>query len=418
VTATAAETRLPDATWLKQAPLVRLLDILNANGEESRVVGGAVRNALLGEPLGDVDIATTMEPAETIQRVTRAGFKAVPTGLAHGTVTVVVRDKVYEVTSLREDVETFGRKAAVRFGRDWKRDAERRDFTLNALSVSTDGVVHDYVGGLADLAARRIRFIGEAEMRIREDYLRILRFFRFHAAYGEGKPDEKALHACIALRHGLAQLSRERVHAEMMKLLVARHARRTLEVMAESGLLLRVLGGVPTVATCGRMIAIELALHLPADPIRRLAALAVITIEDAARLGDRLRLSNAESNRLAAAAAEWPRIGELSNARASRARLYRLGPASFSDSVLLAWARAGAAPDDPAWKEVATLPDRWQAPRSPFRAADLIARGVIKGPPLGAALAEAEAAWIADDFPDDAAAQTALLERIAQRHRN
>ena len=413
----AAETRLPDSSWLEEATLSRLLAILSADGEEARVVGGAVRNALLSEPLGDIDIATTLEPSETMRRVKKAGFKAVPTGLAHGTVTVVARDKVYEVTTLRQDIETFGRKAAVRFGRDWKRDAERRDFTINALSVSPDGGVHDYVGGLADLGIRRVRFIGDAPTRIREDYLRILRFFRFHAAYGKGRPDDKALQACIAMRSGLDQLSRERLRAEMMKLLVARGAADTLEVMADCGLLLRVLGGVPNVRICAHMIAIESARNLQADPVRRLAAVAVVTIEDAMRLGERLRLSNAERDRLISAASEWPRTGDPGAVRALRARLYRLGPVLFTDATLLAWARAAAAPDQAAWKDAVTLPERWQAPRLPFKAADLIGRGVARGPALGAALADAEAAWIEADFPADAATQADLLDGVAARSR-
>src|SRR4029077_2464537 len=204
--------------------LARLLDVLDAGGEEARVVGGAVRNALLGIPIGEIDIATTAVPDEVVRRAKNAGFKPVPTGIEHGTVTVVIGGRPFEVTTLREDVETFGRHANVRFGRDWKKDAERRDFSMNALSAGADGHVHDYVGGLADLKARRVRFIGEASKRIAEDYLRILRFFRFHAAYGHGLPDAAGLAACIAARAGLGQLSRERVRMELLKLLLARHA--------------------------------------------------------------------------------------------------------------------------------------------------------------------------------------------------
>ena len=171
-----------DAPWLRAPPLSDVLRVLDRAGEEARVVGGAVRNALLGEPLGDIDIATTALPDEVIRRAEAAGFKAVPTGIEHGTVTVVAAGRPFEVTTLREDVETFGRHAKVAFGRDWKRDAERRDFTLNALSAARDGTIHDYVGGLADIAVRRVRFIGDPASRIAEDYLRILRFFRFHAA--------------------------------------------------------------------------------------------------------------------------------------------------------------------------------------------------------------------------------------------
>ena len=178
-----------DAAWLQEPPLSDLLAVLDGGGEEARVVGGAVRNALLAEPIGEIDVATTALPTEVIRRAQTAGFKAVPTGIEHGTITVVVHGQPFEVTTLREDVETFGRHAKVAFGRDWKRDAERRDFTMNALSAARDGTVYDYVGGLADVAARRVRFIGDAAARIAEDYLRILRFFRFHAAYGEGAPD-------------------------------------------------------------------------------------------------------------------------------------------------------------------------------------------------------------------------------------
>ena len=230
-----------DAPWLREGALAKLLAVLDRDGEEARVVGGAVRNALLGEPPGDFDIATTALPREVVRRAEAAGFKPVPTGIDHGTITVVVGGKPFEVTTLREDVETDGRHAKVAFGRDWKRDAERRDFTMNALSVGRDGTMHDHVSGLADAAARRVRFIGDPAQRIAEDYLRILRFFRFHAAYGHGAPDPDGLHACIVARAGLDTLSRERVRMEVMKLLVTPHAVATLAVMAETGLLDNVL---------------------------------------------------------------------------------------------------------------------------------------------------------------------------------
>src|SRR6195256_4683975 len=215
---------LDNAPWLKSGPAARVLQLLNRNGEQARVVGGAVRNALLKIPTGDIDIATTALPDEVIRRARAAGIKSVPTGIEHGTVTLVVDAQPFEVTTLREDTETFGRKAKVAFGRDWVRDAERRDFTINGLSVGPDGVVHDYVGGLADIAARRVRFIGEASQRIAEDYLRILRFFRIHAAYGVGEPDRAGYLACIGGRIGLANLSAESIRMEMLKLLVAEGA--------------------------------------------------------------------------------------------------------------------------------------------------------------------------------------------------
>ncbi|HEY6257950.1 MAG TPA: CCA tRNA nucleotidyltransferase [Xanthobacteraceae bacterium] len=404
-----------DADWLRHGALAALLALLDQDGEEARVIGGAVRNTLLAEPVGDIDIATTATPEQVIARVEAAGFKAVPTGIEHGTVTVVAEGRPYEVTTLREDVETDGRRAKVRFGRDWRRDAERRDFTLNALSAARDGTVFDYVGGVVDLKLRRVRFIGEPERRIAEDYLRVLRFFRFHAAYGRGAPDPAALSACIAARHHLDELSRERVRMEMLKLLVARQAVPVLTVMSEAGLLLSVLAGVPLVASLRTMTEIEAALALPPDAVRRLGALALFTVEDADRLRERLRLSNAEHERLYAMADGWWRISVATAEQDGRAALYRLGRAHFTDRVLLAWTRAGNDVADPRWHELARLPERWAAPVFPLKAADLVKRGVTKGPALGAALRAAEEVWIAADFPTEAADVAAIADAAARK---
>jgi poly(A) polymerase len=410
VTPAGAPARIADTAWLTGGALGKLMAVLDRDGEEARVVGGTVRNALFGEPHGDIDIATTALPKEVMRRVSAAGFKAVPTGIEHGTVTVVAAGHPYEITTLREDVETYGRHAKVAFGRDWRRDAERRDFTMNALSLSRDGTVHDHVGGLADIAARRVRFIGDAATRIREDYLRILRFFRFHASYGEGAPDAGGLAACIAERAGLAQLSRERVRMELIKLLTARHAVPALAAMTEAGLLEEVLGGVPLLASAANMIKLEAALTLAGDPVRRLGALAVAVAEDAERLRERLRLANAEYERLAAMADGWWHISHAWGEREGRALLYRLGPEHFTDRVLLAWARSPQGVADRAWQSIATLPQRWTAPTFRLKASDFIARGVPKGPRLGAALRAAEEAWIAADFPSDAAAMEAIAD--------
>jgi poly(A) polymerase len=395
---------LKDAAWLREGPLARLLQVLGRDGEEARVVGGAVRNALLGEPIHEFDVATTAIPGEVIRRASTAGFKPVPTGIEHGTITVVIDGRPFEVTTLREDVETFGRHANVRFGRDWRADAERRDFTMNALSAGADGVVHDYVGGIADLEARRVRFIGDAKTRIAEDYLRILRFFRFHAAYGRGLPDVAGLAACIAARAGLQQLSRERVRMELLKLLLAPHATPALAAMAESGLLVPVLGGVPDLAGFENMAKVEAAAGVQADAVQRLGALGARIAEDAERLWQRLRLSNVEQDRLASMSESWWRISPA-DGKAARALLYRLGPARFVDRVLLAWARSweytSRAEHDDAWRAVANLPEHWAVPVFPLKAADFIKRGVPQGPALGAALHEAEEAWIAADFPAD-----------------
>ena len=406
-------SRRVDAAWLREAPLRDILAALDSEGEEARVVGGAVRNALLGEPHGDTDIATTAPPSEVIRRAAAAGFKAVPTGMEHGTVTVVGAGHPFEVTTLREDVETFGRHAKVAFGRDWKRDAERRDFTMNALSLSRDGTLHDYVGGLADIEARRVRFIGDAGRRIAEDYLRILRFFRFHAAYGEGVPDPEGVAACIEARAGLEQLSRERVRMEALKLLIAKHAVPTLALMTETGLLEQVLGGVPLLASFSNMVKLEAALALAPDAMRRLGALAISVIEDAERLRERLRLTNAEYECLASMVEGWRQISAGLEEQEARVLLYRLEPERFTDRVLLAWTRAPQGVADPAWRRLATLPMRWSAPVFPLKAADFIRRGVPRGPRLGATLAAAEEAWIAAGFPADAAQVAAIADAAA-----
>jgi len=400
--------------WLDEAPLARLLQRLDTGGEEARVVGGAVRNALIGLPVAEIDIATTAVPEEVMRRATEAGFHPVPTGIEHGTVTVVIGGKPFEVTTLREDIETFGRHATVRFGRDWRADAERRDFTINAFSARPDGAVYDYAGGLADLAARRVRFIGDAQVRIREDYLRVLRFFRFHAAYGEGAPDAAGLAACIRARGELAALSRERVRAELLKLFLAEHAVPTLAVMAETGLLGSVLGGVPLLAGFANMMKAERALGLAADPIRRLAALAVFVVEDAERLRDRLRLTNAEFRRLASMGDGWWQVSPERGEAAARALLYRLGADNFRDRALLAFARSQAKAGDAAWHELIALPARWTPPKFPLAAKDFTARGIEKGPALGEALARAEAEWIEGGFPLDSARLTTLADEAAR----
>jgi poly(A) polymerase len=404
---------LGNAPWLKQGEVARLLGLLNRDGEEARVVGGAVRNAMLALPVGEIDVATTALPAEVMRRVAASGGKAIPTGIEHGTVTAVIDHKAIEVTTLREDVETFGRKAHVAFGRDWKTDAARRDFTINALSAAADGTVYDYVGGLDDIAARRVRFIGEPQRRIVEDYLRVLRFFRFHAYFGAGAPDALGLQACIKERAGLATLSRERVRIEMLKLLLAPRATPTLAVMAESGLLGMVLGGVGFVSSFENMTKIEAALGLEPDAIRRLGALGVWVAEDAERLTERLRLAGAESERLLSLECWW-RIAPAADERHAHALLYRLGPQSFVDRVSLAWARSEAGAADNAWRALATLPRHWAAPAFPLKAADFTRLGLAPGPKLGLALRAAEKAWIAADFPSDRETIEAIAARAAQ----
>ncbi len=405
---------LADAPWLKSGPAARVLELLNGNGEEARVVGGAVRNALLKIPLGDIDIATTALPDEVVRRAKAAGIKSVPTGIDHGTVTLVVEAQPFEVTTLREDTETFGRKAKVAFGRDWATDARRRDFTINGLSVDANGMVHDHVGGLEDIAARRVRFIGDPNSRIAEDYLRILRFFRIHASYGTGEPDRAGYLACVAARAGLATLSAERVRMEMLKLVVAEGAAGAIVAMADGGLLQAILGGVTYTGPFLAMVAAERVLGLAPDAMRRLGALAVAVTEDAKRVATRLRLSNAETKALDSMGHRWWRLAAMDEARARRL-LYRLGEESYRDRLLLAWARAGGDTDSARWREFATLPERWSAPKFPLKAADFIARGIAEGPALGRVLTLAEDAWLAADFPLDEAALKTIADQAAAR---
>ncbi len=408
------QTQLGDAAWLGRGEIARLLALLDRDGEEARVIGGAVRNALMRIPVEEIDVATTALPEEVMRRAQAAGLKVKPTGIEHGTVTVIIDGKPFEVTTLRRDVETYGRKAKVAFGRDWAADAERRDFTINALSATADGRVYDYVGGAADIAARRVRFIGEPSARIAEDYLRILRFFRFHAWYGAGVPDAAGLPACIAARAGLATLSRERVRMELLKLLLAPRATPTLAVMAETGLLGAVLGGAPFLASFENVTKAEAATGIEADAVRRLGALNVTVKEDGERLAERLRLSNAEAGRLMALE-HWWRISPASGERTARALLYHVGAQTFADRALVAWSRSAAGAADGAWHGLANLPQRWTAPEFPLKAADFTRRGIAAGPALGAAIRSAEQAWVAADFPAERAQLDAIADRVARK---
>jgi poly(A) polymerase len=403
----------PEVPWLEEGPAAKLLAVLDTEGEEARAVGGAVRNTLMQLPPGDVDIATTALPEEVVRRARAAGFHPVPTGIEHGTVTVVVAGTPFEVTTLRQDIETYGRHAAVQFGRDWKVDAERRDFTMNALFLTRERRVIDFVGGVDDITARRVRFIGDPDTRIREDYLRILRFFRFFAAYGEGLPEAASLAACIRNRAGLAQLSRERVRVEMMKLLPAKRAAEAAVAMAESGILDRVLAGVADLPALARIVAIETAMQLPPDPVRRLAALAVRVVEDAERLRERLRLSNDEHRRLIFMGDRWWRLVPAEDDAAAQALLYRIGPDAYRDRAFIAFARARR-PEPAAWAGLLSLPERWKAPKFPLSGKDFLARGLAKGPALGAALKRAEAAWIAAGFPTEPERVAVIADEVVK----
>ena len=390
---------LAGVEWLDLPETRAVLAALNSDGVETRAVGGAVRNTLLGLPVTEIDLATTAEPERVIALAGQAGFKAVPTGIDHGTVTIVAEGKPFEVTTLRRDVETFGRHAKVAYTTSWEEDAGRRDFTLNALYADRDGNVFDPIGGYGDLQAGRVRFIGEAEARIKEDYLRILRFFRFHAYYGKGPMDAEGLHAAVRLREGLAQLSAERIAGEMRRILVAPGAVGAVEALFDYGLLTNVLGSVPRLVRFERLVAIDEANGLASNAALRLAALAVFVEEDVARLADRLRLSNAERTVLALGA--FGIDAALPADEAAKALLYRLGPDSYRSRLLLAWADADACPDDGEWRKALALSDRWQAPVFPIGGNDVMALGELKGPDIGELLKRLERDWIASGFALD-----------------
>lgn len=404
-------TAPPDLpAWFREGPARALIDALSRAGEEARPIGGAVRNWLAGRPSGDIDIATTALP-EAVSAIARGlGLRVVPTGIDHGTVTVVADGAGYEVTTLRRDVETDGRHAVVRFGRDWREDAARRDFTINAMSLGRDGEVHDYFGGRADLEAGRVRFIGEPPARIREDRLRILRFFRFHAEFGRGVPDVAGLAACIAGREGLQDLSRERVRAELVKILLAPRAPAVLQEMADAGLLHRLLGGVPNVPVLARLAAIEAETGMLPLAARRLGALAVLVREDADRLKERLALSNEEYRRLDAIGAGWHGVGPDDGEAAGKVALFRAGPRAFTDRALVAFARSAASVDAPEWHALVSLPKRWQAPSLPVSGEDLMRAGLKEGPEIGTALAWIRQAWIDAGFPSGAPVRQELID--------
>jgi tRNA nucleotidyltransferase/poly(A) polymerase len=403
---------LKGAPWLERAETKAVFDALSADGHEVRAVGGAVRNTLLGLPVTEIDLATTAVPEMVMALAAKAGLKPVPTGIDHGTVTVVAAGVPYEVTTLRRDVETFGRHAKIAFTTDWAEDARRRDFTLNALYADRHGRLFDPLGGLADLLAGRVRFIGDAEERIKEDYLRILRFFRFNAYYGKAPLDAAGLEAAVKLRAGLAQLSAERVGAELRRILADPRAAGAIEALYDYGLLTALLGGVPRLGHLVRLIEIEQGLELEPNAALRLGALAVFVEEDAARLTERFRLSNAEQAVLMLAA--QASFALPPDEETAKAALYRLGEGAFRSSVLIAWARSGASPHDPEWTRMLALPRRWTAPAFPLRGADIVALGEGRGPAIGDILRQLEEEWIAGGFALD---RQQLLAKAASRVR-
>jgi tRNA nucleotidyltransferase/poly(A) polymerase len=402
---------LAGADWLRAPAVAGIFGLLARDGEEARITGGAVRNALMGLPITDIDFATTATPDVVEQRAAKAGVKSVPTGREHGTVTLICHGRPFEVTTLREDVETDGRRAIVRFGRDWEQDARRRDFTINALFLSADGTVHDPAGGYADIVARRVRFIGDGDQRILEDRLRILRFFRFHAQIESGALDPDGLGACIRGRDGLRDLSAERIGQEMRKLVVAPVAADTVEMMQDAGILPVVLGGVGYLGRFRKLTDAETAVGVEPVFALRLAALACRIGEDVARLAHGMRLSNQERDRMGTALEAAQAVRLDLDERAARAALYRLGAQAFRDGLLLAAAEQGG--PDSRVQRLHEFPDRWIVPAFPIDGGGVMAAGVPAGPAVGQVLRGLESWWIAKDFQPDLEALKKELQRMA-----
>ena len=389
---------------LMTAPATRaVLRALSAGGAEVRFVGGCVRDACLGRDVKDIDLGTQETPDVVLRRLKDAGIHAVPTGIEHGTVTAVVEHRPFEITTLRRDVSTDGRRAVVAFTKDWREDASRRDFTFNAMSCAPDGTLHDYFGGRADLEAGRVRFVGDAETRIREDVLRLLRFFRFNAHYGRGAPDAGGLAACRKLAPLLPTLSGERLQQETLRLLEAADPLPVLELMRESGVLANYLSEAKRLDRLRALIGIEASAKLPADPVRRLAALLEGGEGAALAVGGRLRLSNEARDRLVLMAdPPVPLTPALMGADRRRA-FNRLDEAARRDALLVAWAEAasqGPLPPSAAgsWSAFFADATAWKRRELPIKGRDALALGVKPGPRVGELIDAVQAWWEAGDF--------------------
>lgn len=407
----AAPPSLRDAPWLADPALKAVLEALRAEGGEARIAGGAVRDGLLGRPVNDIDIATDQSPDAVMALGKKAGLGVHPTGLKHGTVTLAAgRGKArrsYEVTSLRVDLETDGRRATVAFTDDWAEDAHRRDFTINALYCDEQGQVFDLVDGLKDIARRRVRFVGTAAERIGEDYLRILRFFRFYATLETGPPDPDALKACVEAKAHLASLSRERIRQEFFKLITARGACSTLALMSKTGILSQILAAKLNLKRFQKLCAIEESQNLAPDPVRRLGALSLTL--DVGSLQKSFVLSNAESNRLQALAA-LPSLSPVFRHAERQTLLYWHGKQAVIDRTLLDWSISAAQADDADYAALLQDAIAWEKPTLPIGGRDLQAAGIAEGKELGRLLQALEDWWVAGGFK---AEKAELMSRLA-----
>jgi len=410
--------------WLAWPETAAVVAALTATGAPVRFVGGCVRDAVARRPIKDVDIATPLLPEAVMNLLANAGLKAVPTGIAHGTVTAVAGEKSFEVTTLRKDVATDGRHAQVEFTDDWIEDARRRDFTINAMSCSPGGDVYDPFEGMRDLAHGRVRFVGRADHRVQEDYLRILRFFRFYGSYGRPAPDRDALAACRAHAANLAMLSGERIRDELLKILLVPDPADICIHMRGLGVMAAILPEAVQVTRlrlvnwlAARGVVLE---GLRPDPIRHLAALIETDAEGAAAVAARLRLSNAETDRLVALAAPEHQVSPDLDSLAREKLLRRLTPERFQDLALLAWAAEMAAAKLPGarsaqWREVLEFAAAWQGRIFPLKGRDLLTLGMAPGPEVGRVLEAVEAWWEDGAFAADQDACLAQARTIIGR---
>jgi poly(A) polymerase len=408
---------LPIQPWMTDRATAEVMEALaTAGGEDcARFVGGCVRNALIKAPVGDIDIATTLTPDEVSAALLAAGLKAVPTGAAHGTITAVAHGRPFEITTLRRDVETDGRHAKVAFTDDWAADAARRDFRLNALYADARGRLFDPTGeGVADAKAGRVVFVGEPSARIAEDALRILRFFRFLAWYGRGEPDEAALAACRQMRDRVVGLSAERIAKELLKLLAAEDPRRAVHLMAAAGVLRLVLSEARGLSRFEALVVIETEMLFSEDALLRLAALLPDDTTAGAAAGERLKLSNAERGRLAAALGTEPVLVSWMSPRQMRQAVWRLGAQAFSDRITLAWAASQRPAAAIQWRALIPMAQSWPRPTLPLSGEEVVAAGVPRGPMVGAVLREVEAWWVDNDFTTDKLSVVERLKSVAQ----
>jgi poly(A) polymerase len=409
--------RLTPQPWMTHPATRAVMAALTAAGGEdcARFVGGCVRNAVLGAPVRDIDIATRLTPPRVTAALEAAGLKAVPTGIAHGTVTAVAQGRPFEITTLRRDVETDGRRAVVAFTDDWAQDAARRDFRLNALYADADGRLFDPTGhGLNDARTGAIVFVGDAATRIREDALRIPRYFRFLAWYGRGEPDPVALAACRDGRALLSGLSAERVGHEMLRLLEADDPRAAVRLMAQTGVLTLLAPDVAGLERFDALVAIETGMLFTNDPLLRLAALLPSDLDAGTRTASALRLSNAQRDRLTSALGTEPALTSWMSPRQVRRTIYRLGRDVLRDRVMLAWAASPRPAATVQWRALLPMVESWTAPRLPLTGDDVIAAGVPPGPMVGAVLREVESWWIDQDFIDDKLSVVERLKAAAQ----